>query len=80
MVLTTTWCELMAEPKLFKLRELVISRDHKIMAIGSLFFGGFLGRALLDVIGSAGTLGVGAGLRFIVTIWWLFVPAKAGKQ
>ncbi|OAX34715.1 hypothetical protein K503DRAFT_859048 [Rhizopogon vinicolor AM-OR11-026] len=80
VVLTTTWCELMAEPRLFELRKLVISRDHKIMAIGSLFLGGFLGRALLDVIGSAGTLGVGAGLRFIITIWWLFVPAKAAKQ
>jgi len=39
-----------------------------------------LGRALLDQIGSAGTLGVGTGLRFIVSIWWLFVPGKAAKQ
>jgi hypothetical protein len=70
----------MAEPRLFDLRRLVISRDHKIMAIGSLFFGGFLGRALLDGIGSAGTLGVGAGLRFVISVWWLFIPAKAGKQ
>jgi len=41
VVLTTTWCELMAEPRLFELRRLVNTRDHKIMAIGSLFFGGF---------------------------------------
>lgn len=80
VVLTTTWCELMADPQLFNIRRLVISRDHKILAIGSLFFGGFLGRALLDAIGSAGTLGVGTGLRFIVSIWWLFVPGKTTKQ
>lgn len=80
VVLTTTWCELMTDPQLFDIRRLVISRDHKIMAIGSLFVGGFLGRALLDAIGSAGTLGVGTGLRFIVSIWWLFVPAKTAKR
>ncbi|KAJ8585546.1 hypothetical protein M405DRAFT_796691 [Rhizopogon salebrosus TDB-379] len=80
VVLTTTWCELMADPKLFEFRKLVISRDHKIMAIGSLFLGGFLGRALLDAVGSAGTLGVATGLRFIISIWWLFVPAKGPKQ
>lgn len=79
VVLTTTWCELMAEPRLFELRRLVISRDHKVMAIGSLFLGGFLGRALLDAMGSASTLGIGAGLRFVISIWWLFVPAKGGK-
>ncbi|KAG2043936.1 hypothetical protein BDR03DRAFT_851064 [Suillus americanus] len=80
VVLTTTWCELMADPQLFNIRRLVISRDHKILAISSLFLGGFLGRALLDTIGSAGTLGVGTGLRFIVSIWWLFVPGKTAKR
>ncbi|KAG1845589.1 hypothetical protein C8R48DRAFT_617092 [Suillus tomentosus] len=80
VVLTTTWCELMADPKLFDIRRMVISRDHKIMAIGSLFFGGFIGRLLIDSIGSAATLGIGTGIRLIVSVWWLFVPEKqAGK-
>ncbi|KAG1889661.1 uncharacterized protein F5891DRAFT_1073292 [Suillus fuscotomentosus] len=80
VVLTTTWCELMADPKLFDIRRMVISRDHKIIAIGSLFFGGFIGRLLIDSIGSAATLGIGTGIRLIVSVWWLFVPERqAGK-
>ncbi|KAI9457927.1 hypothetical protein HD554DRAFT_1758350 [Boletus coccyginus] len=79
VVLTTTWCELMTEPRLFNLRRLVVSRDHKVMAIAFLFLGGFVGRAILDKIGSAGTLGVGTGLRFVTTLWWLLVPAKKAK-
>ncbi|KAH7921849.1 hypothetical protein BV22DRAFT_1071573 [Leucogyrophana mollusca] len=80
VVLTTTWCELMADPKLFEIRRLVISRDHKILAIAALFIGGFAGRAILERIGSAGTLGVGTGIRFLISIWWLFVPAKQAKK
>ncbi|KAI6112147.1 hypothetical protein EDD16DRAFT_1604822 [Pisolithus croceorrhizus] len=76
VVLTTTWCELMTEPQLFHFRRLVRSRDHKVMAILFLFIGGFTGRAILDKIGSAGTLGVGAGVRFLITLSWLFVPVK----
>ncbi|KAG2129653.1 uncharacterized protein EDB93DRAFT_1323428, partial [Suillus bovinus] len=74
VVLTTTWCELMADPKLFHIRRIVISRDHKIMAIASLFLGGFIGRVLIDSIGSAATLGIGTGIRLIISIWWLFIP------
>lgn len=76
VVLTTTWCELVTEPQLFHFRRLVAARDHKIMAIVFLFIGGFLGRASLDVIGSAGTLGVGTGVRLLITMWWFFVPEK----
>ncbi|KAI5997259.1 hypothetical protein F5J12DRAFT_851833, partial [Pisolithus orientalis] len=55
------------------------ARDHKAMAILSLFIGAFMGRAILDKIGSAGTLVVGAGIRFLITLSWLFVPLrKAG--
>ncbi|KAG2127131.1 hypothetical protein DEU56DRAFT_533777 [Suillus clintonianus] len=79
VVLTTTWCELMVDPKLFDIRRMVISRDHKIMAIVSLFLGGFVGRVLLDSVGSAGTLGIGTGVRLIISLWWLFVPEKARK-
>ncbi|KAG9311560.1 hypothetical protein JVU11DRAFT_7765 [Chiua virens] len=80
VVLTTTWCELVTEPELFNLRRLVKSRDHKAVAILCLFLGGFIGRAVLDKIGDAGTLGVGTGVRFLISIWWLLAPAKNAKQ
>ncbi|KZT20879.1 hypothetical protein NEOLEDRAFT_1158450 [Neolentinus lepideus HHB14362 ss-1] len=72
IVLTTIWCELMADPKLFN-KSWVITRDHKIVAIICLFLGGFIGRAILDSIGSAGALGVGTGFRVVIAVWWLFV-------
>jgi len=80
VVLTTTWCELMADPKLFDIRRIVISRDHKILAIVSLFLGGFLGRVFLDIVGSAATLGIGTGIRLIISVWWLFVPEKQARK
>ena len=70
----------MADPKLFKLNRRVISRDHKIIGVSVLFLGGFAGRAILDKIGSAGALGVGTGIRVLVALWWLFVPAKPAKK
>ena len=76
VVLTTVWCELMADPKLFQLNRWIISRDHKVIAIFSLSLGGFVGRALIDQIGAAGTLGVGCGIRTLIAVWWLFVPGK----
>ncbi|KAG6379890.1 hypothetical protein JVT61DRAFT_10452 [Boletus reticuloceps] len=80
VVLTTTWCELMTEPQLFNFRRLVVARDHKVMAILFLFIGGFISRAILDKIGSGGTLGVGAGIRLIIAFWWLLIPAKKAAQ
>ncbi|KAH9918728.1 uncharacterized protein BXZ73DRAFT_52769 [Epithele typhae] len=79
IVLTTVWCELMADPKLFDFRRKIISRDHKIIAILALFLGGFTGRAIIDVVGAASTLGVGTGMRTLIAIWWLFVPSKPVK-
>ena len=78
-MLTTVWCELMADPKLFKLNHWIISRDHKFIAIIALFLGGFIGRAIIDAAGAAATLGVGTGLRTLIAIWWLFVPGKQAK-
>ncbi|KAA1473103.1 hypothetical protein DENSPDRAFT_222914 [Dentipellis sp. KUC8613] len=81
IVLTTVWCELMADPKLFNLRQSVISRDHKLIAIGALFLGGFVSRAILQAIGSSGALGIGVGMRMIIMVAWFFVPEKkAGKK
>jgi hypothetical protein len=65
----------MADPKLFHLGP-VISRDHKIYAIIALFLGGFLGRALLQASDSAVTLGVGAGLRALIALSFLWVKEK----
>ena len=68
----------MADPKLFKLNRWIISRDHKVIAIFSLFLGGFVGRAIIDAAGSPATLGVGTGMRVLIALWWLFVPGKEG--
>ncbi|KAI0659016.1 hypothetical protein C8Q70DRAFT_916304 [Cubamyces menziesii] len=79
IVLTTVWCELMADPKLLNFRQRVITRDHKLIAIVALFLGGFVGRAIIDAVGAASTLGVGTGMRVVIAVWWLFVPGKGGK-
>lgn len=78
VVLTSVWCELVADPKLFNLRRGIISRDHKVLAISGLFLGAFTGRALLAEIGSAGALGVATGIRLLLAFGWLFVPSKNG--
>jgi len=80
IVLTTVWCELMADPKLF-VRRAVISRDHKILAVFALFVGGFVGRAIVDSpIGGAGAFGVGTGFRVIAAISWFWVPSPKPKK
>ncbi|THH08836.1 hypothetical protein EW145_g2442 [Phellinidium pouzarii] len=79
VVLTTVWCELLSDPKLFR-RGFIITRDHKFLAIFALFLGGFIGRAILDQIGSAGAFGVGTGIRLLIALGWLFVPAKKNNQ
>lgn len=70
----------MADPKLFTFNRFIITRDHKIIAITALFIGGFASRAILDKIGSDGALGVATGIRFLIGLWWLFVPAKPAKK
>jgi len=76
IVLTTVWCELMADPKLFAARR-VASRDRRMIAVTSLFVGGFCSRAILQAIGSPASLGIGTGLRVLVAFSWLFVPGGA---
>ncbi|OAX43147.1 hypothetical protein K503DRAFT_862515 [Rhizopogon vinicolor AM-OR11-026] len=76
VALTATWCDLISNPKLFDVRRLVPSRDHQIMTIACFVAGGFVGRALLDKIGSANTLGIGTGIRVVIAVLWLFVPEK----
>ena len=48
------------------------------LAIFAVFFGGFVGRAIIDSIGAAGALGVGTGMRLVIALSWLFVPGKPG--
>lgn len=79
VVLTTVWVELMSDPLLFNLRHKVKTRDHKLIAASSLFIGGFLGRTLLAHIGASGALGVGAGIRFLIAVGWLFVPGNSKR-
>ena len=69
----------MADPKLLNFRKKIISRDHKLIAILALFLGGFVGRAIIDAVGAAGTLGVGTGMRVVIALWWIFVPGKPVK-
>jgi hypothetical protein len=66
----------MADPRLFEFRKMVISRDHKIIAIVALFLGGFVGRAILQSTNAGVTLGIGAALRGIIAVSWFFVPGK----
>ena len=80
VVLTTIWVELMSDPRLFKLRDRVASRDHKSLAAFALFVGGFIARALVGKIGAAGTLGIGAGLRILIAVSWMFVGGKSTSR
>ncbi|KAF9526060.1 hypothetical protein CPB83DRAFT_770960 [Crepidotus variabilis] len=75
LVLTTLWVELFNDLNLFKIGR-VKGRDHRIIGAFCLFLGAFISRALLYEIGSAGTIGVGVGIKLINTFFWLWMPAK----
>jgi hypothetical protein len=73
----------MADPQLFCIR-FVKTRDLKIVAVSSLFVGGFVGRALLDKVGSSTTFLIGTGIRVLIALAWLGVagmnPAETTKR
>jgi len=75
VVLTTTWVDLMGDYNLFRFRYSP-SRDHKIMAITTFFVGGFVGRCMVDQIGSVSTLSIITGLRVLIALSWYLVPSK----
>lgn len=75
-MLTTVWVELVTDPGLFQIRKRVMSRDHRLIAAVSLFIGAFVGRAILARLGTASALGVGVGIRILMTFQWIFVPSK----
>jgi hypothetical protein len=67
----------MSDPRLFRLKERVLTRDHRLIAAVSLFLGAFAGRAILAQVGTAGTMGIAVGFRILITFSWIFVPGKA---
>ncbi|KDR72671.1 hypothetical protein GALMADRAFT_270629 [Galerina marginata CBS 339.88] len=76
IVLTTVWVELMSDPRLFKFRQRVKTRDHRLIAAISLLVGAFVGRCILGQLGTAATMGIGVGFRMFITFSWIFVPNK----
>jgi len=79
VVLTSLYCALAVEPTLLDPRKWlqpVKARDHKLIAILMLIIGGFVSRALIGQIGSAGTLGIGAGLRVLCAMIWMITKTK----
>ncbi|KAB5593814.1 hypothetical protein CTheo_2783 [Ceratobasidium theobromae] len=79
VVLTTIWVQFVGEPKLFQPHK-VKQRDHKAVAILGLVLGGMIGRALINVIGAPWTLGLGAGIRVLIALSWLTIPAAKPKS
>ncbi|WWC92918.1 uncharacterized protein L201_007881 [Kwoniella dendrophila CBS 6074] len=71
--LTSTWIDIFNDPFLFAFRS-VRTRDIRFAGAISLIFGAFVSRAILGVIGSAATIGIVAGFRSILLMWWFFVP------
>ena len=68
--------ELTNDPSLFYIARSVKSRDHRLIAAGSVFIGAFTGRAILGKVGSPAALAVGVGVRVLVSLGWLLVPGK----
>lgn len=66
----------MTDSKLFDVRRMVKSRDQKVLGAATLFFGAFVGRAILASVGAPWTLGIGCLFRAGMSLSWLFVPAK----
>jgi hypothetical protein len=66
----------MGDYNLFRFRY-APSRDHKIMAIATFFVGGFVGRCMVDQIGSVSTLSIITGLRVLIALSWYLVPSKS---
>ncbi|KAG5640699.1 hypothetical protein DXG03_007485 [Asterophora parasitica] len=73
LVLTTLWVELVSDPRLFKTREKVVSRDHKVIAALAVFAGGATGHTLVYKIGFAGALWIAVGLRLLIAVAWIYV-------
>ncbi|GAA5939249.1 YoaK family protein [Sporobolomyces koalae] len=73
VVLTTVWVELLNDPKLL-VPKLVKSRDHRLIAVFSVFLGGMCSAGIVFASSSAVAFGVTTGLRLISVLSWLLVP------
>ncbi|KAF7362570.1 Aldedh domain-containing protein [Mycena venus] len=80
LVLTTVWIELVTDPRLFNIRQKVITRDHRLIAVVALLGGAFISRVILTQIGAAGALCVGAGVRVLIAFAWIVIPGKPAAQ
>jgi len=80
VVLTTIWVQFMGEPKLFSPHAPIKPRDYKALAIIMLFIGGLVGRALDGTIGAANTFAIGAGIRVLVALCWVWTPEAKKRQ
>jgi len=58
----------------------VKTRDLKVVAVTSLFVGGFMGRTLVDKVGSANTFFIGTGFRILIALLWLGVAGVKPTQ
>ncbi|KAJ7098275.1 hypothetical protein C8R44DRAFT_947818 [Mycena epipterygia] len=76
VVLTAVWIELVTDPQLFRLGRKIASRDHRVLALGTLFAGALVARLLVGNIGAPATLGFGAGIRLFVAAAWTLVRGK----
>lgn len=56
--------------------------EHRILPFFFLNFVhvGMIGRALINVIGAPWTLGLGAGIRVLIALSWLTIPAAKPKS
>lgn len=57
-----------------------LPQDLRAASVFFLFLGAFIGRALVDVIGSGGTFAVGTGLRVVQAVGWLWVAGPLEKK
>ena len=80
VVFTILWIEILTDPSLFNVRKKVTARDHKIIALISLFIGAFVGRAILAEVGPSVTLAIAVGFRCLIALSWFFVPAKKASR
>jgi len=80
VVLTTIWIQIMGDKQLLRPDRRVAARDRRILAVLFLFVGGIAGRALINTIGASSTIAIGAGIRVLISIGWLFVPDAKPKE
>ncbi|KZV80261.1 hypothetical protein EXIGLDRAFT_756360 [Exidia glandulosa HHB12029] len=80
VVLTTIWVQIVSEPSIIKLNRRMLARDSWLLAVLFVLIGGIVGHALGNTIGDSSTLAMGAGIRVLIAILWLFAPAAVVNE